>query len=83
MGQMLCVKRYLFANLVTNIELNHIMQYIYKCVFDNHHCVCIEKKKGEYKQTPVSHRLVLGPYKIQKEVKSTQKQPSCEKIVWP
>ena len=28
-----------------------------------------------------SIRVVLGPYKVQKEVKSTQKQPSCEKIV--
>ena len=79
MGQMLCVKRYLFANVVTNIELNHIMQYIYKCVFDNHHCVCIEKKKCGYKQTPVSNRLVLGPYKIQKEVKSTQNSQVVKK----
>ena len=31
----------------------------------------------------VSHRLVLGPYKVQKEVKSTQKQPSYEKMVRP
>ena len=30
-----------------NIELNHAMQYIYKSVFNNHHCVCIEKKKCE------------------------------------
>ena len=27
----------------------------------------------------VSHRLVLGPYKVQNGVKPTQKQPSCKK----
>ena len=29
------------------------------------------------------HRLVLGPYKVQKEVKSMQKQPGCEKMLQP
>ena len=36
-----------YNDILSNIELNYAMQYIYKSVFDNHHCVCIEKKKRE------------------------------------
>ena len=65
--------------ILPNIEVNHVIQYIYKFVFNNHHCVCIEKKKYVCKIIPKS-QLVLVSYKVQKEVKFTQKQPNCEKM---
>ena len=66
------------SNSVTNTVLNHAMKYIYKSVFNNHHCIYIEKKKCEKENLNISHMLVLVLYKVLKEVKSTQKQPDCK-----
>ena len=30
--------------ILPNIEINQAIQYIYKSVFNNHHCVCIERR---------------------------------------
>ena len=31
----------------------------------------------------VKNLICMGPFKVQKEVKFTQKQISCEKSIWP
>ena len=38
----------------TNIEIKHAVQYIYKSVFSNHYCVCIDQKKHGYKNKPLN-----------------------------
>ena len=74
----MCTLLEYYNYIIKFIELNHALKYIYKSSIII--IVSTYKRRNVSKTNlKVSHRLVFGPYKVQKEVKSTQNSHAVKK----